>query len=86
MAGSPPAFRRLTLLAAGLLAFDGAALAALGLWSGRTGLLMGGVVLFLSTGIVLLAWRRHLRRLREIGEARREMRNEAEQLRRLLRG
>ncbi len=86
MAGSPPALRRLTLLAAGVLAFDGAALVALGLWSRRTALLAGGIVLLLSIGIVLLAWRRHLRRLREIGEARREMRDEAERLRRLLRG
>ena len=68
----------------GQLAFDGAALLGLGLWSGRTGLLVAGSVLFLSSGAVLLVWRQHLRRLDQIGEARRELRDEAEELRRLL--
>jgi membrane protein implicated in regulation of membrane protease activity len=83
---SPLAFRSLTLVAAGFLAFDGVALAGLGIWSGRAAFLVTGVVLFLSSGLVLLFWRRHLRRLDEIGEARRELRDEAEKLRRLLRG
>lgn len=85
MAASPLALRWLTLFAAGFLAFDGAALLALGLWSGRTALLVGGSVLFLSSGLVLLVWRQHLRRLDQIAEARRELRDEAEELRRLLR-
>lgn len=83
---SSQAFRSLTLVAAGFLAFDGAALAGLGIWSGRGAFLVTGVVLFLSSGLVLLFWRRHLRRLDEIGEARRDLRDEAEKLRRLLRG
>jgi len=83
---SPLAFRSLTLFAAGFLAFDGAALAGLGIWSGRHAFLVTGVVLFLSSGLVLLFWRRHLRRLDEIDEARRNLRDEAEELRRLLRG
>ncbi len=83
---SPLAFRSLTLFAAGFLAFDGAALAGLGVWSGRRAFLVTGVVLFLSSGLVLLFWRRHLRRLDEIDEARRDLRDEAEELRRLLRG
>jgi membrane protein implicated in regulation of membrane protease activity len=83
---SPLAFRSLTLIAAGFLAFDGAALLALGLWSGRQLLAVAGVVLVLSSGLVLLGWRRHLRRLDEIAEARRELRDEAEELRRILRG
>lgn len=86
MAASPLALRWLTLFAAGFLAFDGAALLALGLWSGRTALLVGGTVLFLSSGAVLLVWRQHLRRLDQIAEARRELRDEAEELRRLLKG
>ena len=86
MAASPLAVRWLTLVAAGFLAFDGTALFALGVWSGRAALLVAGVVLFLSSGVVLLVWRRHLRRLEEIGEARRELRDETEELRRLLRG
>jgi len=83
---SPLAFRSLTLVAAGFLAFDGAALAGLGIWSGRRAFLVAGGVLFLSSGLVLLFGRRHLRRLDEIDEARRDLRNEAEELRRLLRG
>lgn len=83
---SPLAFRSLTLVAAGFLAFDGAALLGLGIWSGRRAFLVAGVVLFLSSGLVLLLWRRQLRRLDEIAEARRELRDEAEELRRLLRG
>jgi len=86
VAGSPLAFRWLTIFAASFLAFDGAALTALGLWAGRTPLLVVGVLLFLSSGVVLLVWRRHLRRLDEIAEARRELRDEAEELRRLLKG
>ncbi len=84
VAASPLALRWLTLLATGFLAFDGAALLGLGLWSGRTGLLVAGCVLFLSSGVVLLVWRQHLRRLDQIGEARRGLRDEAEELRRLL--
>jgi hypothetical protein len=86
VAASPLALRWLTLFAAGFLAFDGAALLALGFWSGRMPLIVGGTVLFLSSGVVLLLWRQHLRRLDEIGEARRELRDEAEELRRLLKG
>jgi membrane protein implicated in regulation of membrane protease activity len=82
---SPLAFRSLTLVAVGFLAFDGAALAGLGIWSGRHGFLVTGVVLFVCSGLVLLFWRRHLRRLDEIDEARRDLRDEAEALRRLLR-
>jgi hypothetical protein len=83
---SPLAFRSLTLLAAGFLGFDGAALMGLGIWSGRSALLAAGVVLLLSSGLVLVFWRWHLRRLDEIDEARRELRDEAEELRRVLRG
>lgn len=86
MALSPLAFRSLTLVAAGFLAFDGAALMGLGVWSGRRAFLVAGVVLILSSVLVLLFWRRHLRRLDEIAEARRELRDEAEELRRILRG
>ena len=85
MSASPLALRWLMLFAAGFLAFDGAALLALGIWLGRTALLVGGSVLFLCSGLVLLVWRQHLRRLDQIAEARRELRDEAEELRRLLR-
>lgn len=86
MTPSPLASRWLTIVAAGFLAFDGAVLTALGLWSGRTALLVVGLVLFLSSGLVLWMWRQHLRRLDEIAEARRELRDETEELRRILEG
>jgi len=86
VAVSPLAFRSLTFVAAAFVAFDGAALTALGIWSGRRAYLVAGVALFLSSGFVLLLWRRQVRRLDQIAESRRELRVEAEDLRRLLRG
>jgi hypothetical protein len=82
---SPLAFRSLTLVTAGFLAFDGAALVGIGAWIGSAAFLLAGAVLFLSSGLVLHFWRRHRRRLDEIAEARRGLREEAEELRRLLR-
>jgi hypothetical protein len=58
--------RTLTFVAAGVLGFDGAALAALGFWSGRIVLALIGVVFFLSSGLVLLYWRWYQRRVEEI--------------------
>jgi hypothetical protein len=86
VSASPLALRSLTLVAVGSLALDGAALLGLGLWSGRVGLLVAGTALLLAAGLVLLLWRRHLRRLDEIAAARRELRDEAEAMRRVLRG
>lgn len=86
MPASPLAFHSLTLVAAAFLAFDGAALIGIGIWSGRQAFLVAGIVLALSSGLVLLFWRRHLRRLGDIDKARRALRDEAEELRRLLRG
>ncbi|MGH7526427.1 MAG: hypothetical protein ACREMX_06960 [Gemmatimonadales bacterium] len=83
---SPAAGRTLTILAAAFLAFDGAALAGLGLWAGRTPLVLAGLVFFLSSGLVLVYWRRQRRRLEEITAARRELGDEARALRKLLGG
>jgi membrane protein implicated in regulation of membrane protease activity len=83
---SPLAFRTPTFVAAGFLALDGAALAGVGIWSGRSGLFLAGVGLLIASGLVLVFWRRHLRRLQEIAEARRELRDDADELRRILRG
>ncbi len=80
------ASRTLTILAAAFLGFDGAALAGLGWWTGRTALVVVGLVLFLSSGLVLASWRRHLRRLDEIAAARRDLREETDSLRKLLGG
>ncbi len=85
MSLSPLAYRSLTIVAAGFLAFDGAALLGLGVWSGRTMLLVLGAILLASSGVVLLFWRWHLRRLDEIAEARADLREEAEEMRRALR-
>ena len=85
MSPSPLASRALTIVAAGFLGFDGAALLGIGVWSGRTTLLFMGAILLASSGFVLLFWRRHLRRLDEIAEARADLREEAEELRRALR-
>ena len=84
MAGSPLAVGGLTLVAAALLGFDGAVLAGIGLWTGRWIMAAIGVVLFLSSGLVVLAGRQQRRRLDEIAEARRELGDETEGIRRLL--
>lgn len=81
---SPAIARTLTIVAAAVLAFDGAALAGLGWWSGRLLLGLIGLVCFVSSGLVLLYWRWYQRRLTDIAAARRELANEAQELRRLL--
>jgi membrane protein implicated in regulation of membrane protease activity len=83
---SPLAFRTPTFVAAGFLALDGAALAGVGIWSGSSGLLLAGAGLLIASALVLGFWRRHLRRLQEIADGRRELRDEADELRRILRG
>jgi hypothetical protein len=79
------ASRTLTILAAAFLGFDGAALLGLGVWAGRMSLVVVGLVLFLTSGVVLLYWRRHQRRVEEIAAARQALREEVNQLRNLLR-
>ena len=78
--------RTLTILASAFLAFDGAALVGLGWWTGKTSLVVVGVVLLLSSGLVFHSYRVHQRKLEEIAEARRELREETETLRKLLGG
>ncbi len=82
--GSRLAARGLTLLASGFLGFDGAVLAGLGLWAGRELLVVAGAVLVLASALVLHYGRRQRRRLEEIAEIRRELRDETESLRRQL--
>lgn len=76
--------RTLSLLAAGFLAFDGAALFAGGLWLRRPTLAIIGGALFASSGLVLFYWRRHQRQLAEIVDARRAVADEARALRDLI--
>jgi hypothetical protein len=75
----------LTLVAAAVLAFDGAALALLGFWSDRLVLALVGAVFFISSGLVLLYWRWYRRRLADIATARRALGDEAREMQRLLR-
>jgi hypothetical protein len=82
---SPVASRLLTIVAAGVLAFDGAALAVLGFWSDRLVLALVGLVFFISSGLVLLYWRWYRRRLADIASARRVLGDEAREMQRLLR-
>jgi hypothetical protein len=81
---TPAASRTLTIVAATVLGFDGAALLALGLWSGRTVLALVGLVFFVSALVVLLSWRWYRRRLASIAAARRALADEAREMQRSL--
>ncbi len=82
---SPAAERTLTIVAAAVLAFDGAALTGLGWWSGRLMLVLIGIVCFVSSGLVLWYWRWYQRRLDDIAAARRSLGDDAREMQRLLR-
>jgi hypothetical protein len=82
---TPAISRTLTIIAAAVLAFDGAALAALGWWSRRPLLALVGLVFFVSSGLVLLYWRWYRRRLEDIAATRRALADEAREMQRLLR-
>ena len=73
--------RTITLVAAALLAFDGAALVGLGYLTGRTVLVPVGLVFLVSSGLILPYWRWHRRRLDDILAARRALSEEARALR-----
>jgi hypothetical protein len=77
--------RALTVVAAAVLAFDGAALAGLGLWADRLVLVLIGAVFFVSSGLVLLYWRWYRRRVADITAARRAVSDEVREMQRLLR-
>ncbi|HMH55253.1 MAG TPA: hypothetical protein VK535_03245 [Gemmatimonadales bacterium] len=82
---SPTASRTLTMVAAAVLAFDGAALLGFGAWSGRVMLVLVGAVFFLSALLVLLSWSWYRRRLADIAAARRALSDEALEMQRSLR-
>jgi hypothetical protein len=77
--------RTLTIIAAAVLAFDGAALAGIGFWSGRIVLALVGVVFFVSSGLVLLYWKWYKRRLDDIAAARRALGEDVREMQRVLR-
>jgi hypothetical protein len=83
---SPGLSRTLTIVAAAVLAFDGAALMLMGWWGGRLMLALLGLVFFLSSGLVLIYWRWYRRQLDDIAESRRALSEEARQMRQLFRG
>jgi hypothetical protein len=81
---SPVVSRTLTLVAAAVLAFDGAALAGLGYMTGRSVLVPVGLAFFAASGLILLYWRWYRRRLDDISAARRALGEEAREMQRLL--
>lgn len=81
---SPLVSRTLTIVAAAVLAFDGATLALLGWWSGRLMLALVGLVFFVSSGLVILYWRWYRNRMNAIATARRDLAEEAREMQRLL--
>ena len=82
---SPGVARALTVVAAAVLAFDGAALGVLGVLTERIVLVLVGVVFFVSAGLVLLYWRWYRRRVADIAAARRVLGDEVREMQRLLR-
>jgi hypothetical protein len=60
--------RTVTVLAVGFLVLDGALLTMAGVWSGRLGLILWGIVCGAGAAGVFYYWRRHLRGLREINK------------------
>jgi hypothetical protein len=82
---SPAAARGLTIAAAVVLGFDGAALVGIGAWSGRAMLMLVGLILLAVAAGVLYSWRWYRRRLEDIAVARRALRKDALDLQRVLR-
>lgn len=82
---TPNVSRMLTVVAAAVLAFDGAAVAAFGWWSDRVLLVLVGLMFFLSSGLLFLYWRWYQRRLEDIASTRRVLAEEARQMQRLIR-
>ncbi len=80
-----PRTRVLIVAAVSVLALDAALLLAAGYWLQRPALLVVGAGSAALAAVVLVSWRRHLRRLEEIDAARAELAAEARELSRLTR-
>jgi uncharacterized membrane protein YiaA len=81
---TPAGSRTVTIVAATVLGFDGAALVGLGLWSGRMMLALVGAVFFVCALVVLFSWRWYRRRLADIAAARRALGEDAREMQRSL--
>lgn len=80
-----PRTRVLLVVAVGVLSLDAILLISAGFWTARMGLVAGGVVSGVIAAALLLSWRHHLNRLAQIDAARRDLRNEVEELGKLTR-
>jgi membrane protein required for beta-lactamase induction len=76
--------RTLTVLAVALLLLDGVLLVLAGVWAGRFGLVLWGVLFGAAAIGVLGLRRRHVRRLDELAKARAELRAEVGSIARAL--
>ena len=76
--------RTLVLLAAAVLAFDGAAVIALGVLSHRPLFVAVGLVLAIAAIATLLSWGRHRARLDEIRRESQDLRDERQSLDRFI--
>lgn len=76
--------RTLVLLAAAVLAFDGAAVVALGVLTHRPIFMAVGLVLVVAAVATLLSWGRHRARLDEIRRDREELREQRHSLDRFI--
>jgi hypothetical protein len=83
---SPAISRIVTIIAAALLALDGAALAGLGYMTGRVVLIPVGLVFLASSGLVLVYWRWYRRRLADILAASRALSEQGREMRDIVSG
>lgn len=77
--------RPLATFAVGFLLLDAVLLVWLGLELQRPGLTLGGIVCAIGAAAVVVIWRHFRRTLADLDAGRREMKAEAEEIRRLLR-
>jgi len=80
-----PRTRVLLVVAVGLLLLDAVLLISAGVWADRMGLVAGGSLSAILAAVLLLSWRRHLRRLADIDSARSDLKNEVKELGKLTR-
>lgn len=77
---SAPRTRVLLVVAVGVLLLDAVLLVSAGVWTDRTGLVVGGAVSAVVAAGLFLSWRRYLKRLADIDAARHDLKNEVKEL------